>query len=228
MTAMSGTTRTTGHRSTARGPAAGTRRHGPALSPERAEQVRTAAETMAVGALFLLFCLPLVTIGAAWCAAAEVVAGWHEDHEAPLLRTFARVVRRDLRGGAVLQATVLAVAAATWAETHAVLNSRMPGRPLEAAALVAVGAAAVALVLLTAGCRAATGAPWGPSLRMAAHLSGAAPATLPLVVTALAAAAALVAAVPAFAAFMAGPLAYAVSVTVVRATGRARNEGAAR
>ncbi|NUP39370.1 MAG: YesL family protein, partial [Streptomyces sp.] len=108
--------------------AARARRFGPVLSSERTEQVRTAAETMAVGALFLVFSLPLVTVGAAWCAAAEVVAGWHDDREAPLLRTFASVVRRDLRGGAALLGVVLAVAAATWLEVHAVLGSRIPGR----------------------------------------------------------------------------------------------------
>lgn len=200
--------------------AAAARRFGPVLSTERTEQVRTAAETMAVGALFLLFSLPLVTAGAAWCAAAEVVAGWHEEREAPLLRTFASVVRRDLRSGFALQAAVLAVVAATWLEVHTVLNSRIPGRPVEAAALVVLGAAAVALALLAAACRAADRTSWADALRTAVRHAGAAPGTLPLVVTALACVAALVATIPAFAGFMAGPLAYAVSVAAVRAARR--------
>lgn len=222
-----------------RGPgaaAAASRRGGSGLAPEHAEQVRTAAETMALGALFLAFSLPLVTAGAAWCAAAEIVAGWHEDREAPLLRTFARVVRRDLKAGALLQAAVLTVLAATWLETHAVLNSRMPGRAGEAAALVLVGAAAVALLLLATACRvgggrtwAAAGASWGRALRAAAELARTAPATVPLVMAGLACVVALVAVIPAFAGFMAGPLAYAVSVTVVRANrARARTGGAGR
>ncbi|MFI0898085.1 hypothetical protein [Streptomyces sp. NPDC020983] len=207
------------------GHAAAARRFGPVLGTERAEQVRTAAETMAVGALFLAFSLPLVTAGAAWCAAAEVVAGWHEEREAPLLRTFASVVRRDLRAGLALQAAVLGVLAATWLEVHAVLDSRIPGRPAEAAALVLLGAAAVALALLAAACRASDRTSWAGALRTAVRLAGAAPGTLPLVVTALACVAALVATIPAFAGFMAGPLAYAVSVAAVRA---ARREQAAR
>jgi hypothetical protein len=208
------------HHSTAARPVGGARHGGPVLGAERAEQVRTAAETMAVGVLFLVFSLPVVTAGAAWCAAAEVVAGWHRDREAPLLRTFATVVRRDLRAGLALQGSVLAVAAATWLEVHAVLGSRMPGRPVEAAALVLVGAAGVAFALLTAGCRAADGTSWREALGSAARRSAAAPATVPLAVSALACVAALVAVIPAFAGFMAGPLAYAVSATVARAAGR--------
>lgn len=205
--------------------AAGGGRRGPVLGAERGEQVRTAAETMAVGALFLVFSLPLVTAGAAWCAAAEVVAGWHRGREAPLLRTFARVVRRDLWPGLALQGAVLAVLAVTWFEVHAVLGSRIPGRPVEAAALVVAGAAAVAFALVAAGCRAAGRTSWRDGLRTAARLSAAAPATVPLAVTALACVAALVAVIPAFAGFMAGPLAYAVSVTVARAAGRTEEAG---
>ncbi|BBB01400.1 hypothetical protein RVR_8809 [Actinacidiphila reveromycinica] len=190
---------------------------GPVLSAERSEHLRTAAETMAVGVLFLVFALPLVTIGAAWCAAAEIVAGWHEGREAPLLRTFARVVRRDLWTGAALEAVVSAVLGATWLEAHAVLRSRMPGRPAEAVALVLVAAAVVAFALLAAGCRAAGGNSWPQAVRTAADLARSVPATVPLIVTAVACVVALVAAIPAFAGFMAGPLAYAVSATVVRA-----------
>jgi hypothetical protein len=123
---------------------------------------------------------------------------------------------------------VLAVLAVTWLEVHAVLGSRIPGRPVEAAALVLAGAAAVAFALVTVGCRAADRLPWADALRTAARLSASAPATVPLAVTALACVAVLVAVVPAFAGFIAGPLAYAVSVTVVRAAGRERAAEAAR
>lgn len=206
-----------------RGAAAdGRRRPGPVLGAERSEQVRTAAETVAVGALFLLFSLPVVTAGAAWCAAAEIVAGWQQDREAPLLRTFATVVRRDLRSGLAVQAVVLAVAAATWFEVHAALAAHVPGAPVEAAALALVGGAAVALALLAVGCRAAAAtSSWPVALRTAGALAKAAPATLPLIVTAMACVAALVATIPAFAGFMAGPLAYAVSAVAARAAARA-------
>ncbi|SHM10008.1 DUF624 domain-containing protein [Actinacidiphila paucisporea] len=191
-------------------------RPGWALSPERGEQVRTAAETMAVGALFLLFALPVVTAGAAWCAAAEVVAGWHRKRELPLLRTFAAVVRRDLSAGLAVEGVLLAVAAATWFEVHVVLGARMPGYALEAAALVLLGGLLAGFVLLAVACRAGAGLTWRDAVRDAAEHARATLSTLPLVVTAMAFTAALIAIVPAFAGFMAGPLAFAVSAVVAR------------
>lgn len=191
-------------------------RPGWALSPERGEQVRTAAETMAVGALFLLFSLPVVTIGASWCAAAEVVAGWHRKRELPLWRTFTAVVRRDLAAGLAVEGVLLAVAALTWFEVHVVLGARMPGYALEAAALVLLGALLAGFVLLTVACRAGAGRSWRDAARSAAGHARSMPSTLPLVVTAMAFTVALVAIVPAFAGFMAGPLAFAVSAVVAR------------
>lgn len=191
-------------------------RPGFALGPERGEQVRTAAETMAVGVLFLLFSLPVVTIGASWCAAAEVVAGWHRKRELPLLRTFAAVVRRDLAAGLAVEGVLLAVAALTWFEVHVVLGARMPGYALEAAALAVLGGLLAGFVLLTVACRAGAVESWRGAVRTAADQSRAMPSTLPLVVTAMAFTAALIAIVPAFAGFMAGPLAFAVSVVVAR------------
>lgn len=178
--------------------------------------MRTAAETMAVGALFLLFSLPIVTIGASWCAAAEVVAGWHRKRELPLLRTFAAVVRRDLAAGLVVEGALLAVAAATWFEVHVVLGARMPGYTVEAAALALLGGLVAGFVLLTVACRAGAVEPWRDAIRTAADHARAMPTTLPLVVTAMAFTAVLIAIVPAFAGFMAGPLAFAVSVVVAR------------
>jgi hypothetical protein len=210
-----------------------------ALGPERGEQVRTAAETMAVGVLFAAFSLPLVTAGAAWCAAAEVFAGWHAGREPRLLRTFARTVRRDLAAGLALECAVLVPLAAAWFEAHLVVRSRLPGFPVEATALVALGAAAAAFVLLTAGCRAAAlaraqplgrsatapAASWSAAARSAGDLMRTAPSSLVLVVTAGAFCAVLVALIPAFAGFMAGPLAFAVSAVVARgARGRGRGE----
>jgi uncharacterized membrane protein YesL len=187
-----------------------------ALSPERGEQVRTAAETMAVGALFLLFSLPVVTIGAAWCAAAEVVAGWHRKRELPLLRTFAAVVRRDLAAGLAVEGVLLAVAVLTWFEVHVVLGARMPGYALEAAALVLLGGLLAGFVLLAVACRAGAERSWRDAVRSAADHARSMPSTLPLVVTAMAFTAALIAIVPAFAGFMAGPLAFAMSAVVAR------------
>jgi hypothetical protein len=200
-------------------------RPGWALSPERGEQVRTAAETMAVGALFLLFSLPVVTAGAAWCAAAEVVAGWHRKRELPLLRTFAAVVRRDLAAGLVVEGALLAVAALTWFEVHVVLGARMPGYPLEAAALALLGGLLAGFVLLTVACRAGAVEPWRDAMRTAAEQARALPSTLPLVVTAMGFTAVLIAIVPAFAGFMAGPLAFAVSVVVARNRNAGTPEG---
>lgn len=177
---------------------------------------------MAVGVLFLLFSLPVVTAGAAWCAAAEVTAGWHQKREPALVRTFARVVRRDLRAGFVAQCAVVAVVAATWFEVRVVLASRLPGYPVEAAALALLGAGAVAFVLLTVACRAAEPTPWATAVRTAAAHARLMPTTLLLVVTGCVFVAALVAVIPAFAAFMAGPLAYAVSTVVARNRGEGR------
>lgn len=191
-------------------------RPGFALSPERGEQIRTAAETMAVGALFLLFSLPVVTVGASWCAAAEVVGGWHRKRELPLLRTFAAVVRRDLAAGLVLEGVLLAVAVLTWFEVHVVLGARMPGYALEAAALALLGGLLAGFALLAVACRAGAVASWREAIRTAADQARAMPSTLPLVVTAMAFTAALIAIVPAFAGFMAGPLAFAVSAVVAR------------
>jgi len=202
-----------------RTPAAAERRRprpGRGLSPEKEEQIRTAAETMAVGALFLLFSLPVVTVGAAWCAAADVVAGWHRKRELPLLRTFATVVRRDLVAGLVVEGTLLAVAVLTWFEVRVVLDARMPGYALEAAALALLGGLVAGFVLLTVACRAGAVETWPAAVRGAADQARATPSTLPLVVTAMAFAAVLVAIVPAFAGFMAGPLAFAVSAVVAR------------
>ncbi|GHH79680.1 hypothetical protein GCM10018793_33130 [Streptomyces sulfonofaciens] len=205
------------------------RREGTAvLGPEWAEQVRLAAETMAVGVLVVLFSLPLVTAGAAWCAAAEITAGWHRQREPALLRTFARTVRRDLLPGFAVQCAVLAVAAVALVEVRVVLASRLPGYPVEAAALALLGAGAVAFALFTVACRAAGpgSAPrsWGDALRTAGRRVRSAPATLVLVVAACACVAALIAVIPAFAGFMAGPLAYAVSVVAARGSAGAGAE----
>jgi hypothetical protein len=206
-------------RRTAALPAGARRRPGPVLTPERGEQIRAAAETMAIGALFLVFCLPVVTAGAAWCAAAEIVAAWHRHQEPPLWRTFTRVVRRDLRAGFALQCGLLAVAAVVWSEVHVVLDSRMPGYGFEAGALTLLGAGVSAFVLLTVASRAAAGSSWREAVHAAAARTREAPSTLLLVVTALAFVAALIAVIPAFAGFMAGPLAFAVSAVVARDRG---------
>ncbi|WP_030898045.1 hypothetical protein [Streptomyces sp. NRRL F-5126] len=205
-----------------------------ALSPERGEQVRTAAETMAVGVLFAVFSLPLVTAGAAWCAGAEIFASWHAKREPALLRTFTRAVGRNLAAGFVAECAVLVPLAAAWFEVHVVVRSRMPGYQVEAVALALLGAAAAGFVLLTAACRAEDavadrrashggtpgGAPasWGAAVRRAADLTRTAPSALVLVVTGCAFCVVLVALIPAFAAFMAGPLAFAVSAVVARGT----------
>ncbi|MBP0461653.1 hypothetical protein [Streptomyces montanisoli] len=215
-----------------------------ALSAERGEQVRTAAETMAVGVLFAVFSLPLVTAGAAWCAGAEIVASWHAKREPALLRTFTRAVGRNLAAGFVVEGAVLVPLAAAWFEVHVVVRSRMPGYPVEAVALALLGAAAAGFVLLTAAFRAADAvtvagrrtshggtpggpssgpsgrapASWGAAVRRAADLTRATPSALVLVVTGCAFCVVLVALIPAFAAFMAGPLAFAVSTVVARGT----------
>jgi uncharacterized membrane protein YesL len=186
---------------------------------QRTEQVRVAAETMAVGALFLLFSLPVVTIGAAWCAAAEVMASWHRGEEPALARTFAKVVRRDLKAGFVLQCAVFAVLAVAWFDIHVALGSRLPGYPVVAGVLAVLGAAATAFALMVVADRAAHQTDWATAIRAAAATGRSVPSTLVLVVTAIGFAGALIAVIPAFCAFMAGPLAYAVSVAVARGEG---------
>ncbi|MFI6345981.1 hypothetical protein [Streptomyces sp. NPDC050560] len=193
-----------------------------ARGAERVELVRVAAETLAVGALFALFSLPVVTAGAAWCAAAETTAAWHTHREPPLLRTFTRVVGRDLAAGLAGQCAVLLVGAVAWFEIHVVVRSRLPGYPLEAAALGLLATAALAFVLLTVAHRAhdaAGGAAprWQDAARATAALVRTAPSAPVLVAAGCAATVALVAVIPAFAAVMAGPLAYAVSAVLTRA-----------
>ena len=119
---------------------------------------------------------------------------------------------------------MLAVAAVTWFEVRVVLASHLPGYPVEAAALALLGAGAVAFVLLTVACRAADPGPWGRAVRTTARQVRLAPTALVLVVAGCACVGALIAVIPAFAGFMAGPLAYAVSVV----TARHRGEGAPR
>jgi uncharacterized membrane protein YesL len=175
-----------------------------------------AAETMAIGLLWLVFSLPLVTAGGAWCAAAEVTAAWQRGEEPPLVRTFVQVTRRDLRAGLGLIGIAVGVFLTIGLDAWIAAGMRLPGYLIEVAALGVVGAGFLAATALTVALRAATGCDWRTAIatiRAPAVLGWRAPA---LVVVAMGLAAALVLIVPAFAGFIAGPIAFAASVAVTR------------
>ena len=189
------------------------------------ETVRRAADCAAVGVLFFVFAIPIITAGAAWAAGAEIFAAWVRDEEPPLFRTFLRVVRRDLLSGFLALLAGMLIVAIAYFDVRVALASRMPGFAVEAAALCLIAAACLAALLIAFAHRAATSQKWIASVRAAVRLCRSRPWAPAVVLLALAVAASLVAAVPAFAALIAGPIGFAV--TVVHARASAAMSGAA-
>lgn len=180
------------------------------------ERIRMAAETMALGLLWLAFSLPLITAGGAWCAAAEITAAWQRGAEPPLVRTFVRVTRRDWLVGLRLSGIVMALALVVGLDAGIAGGADLPGYRFEVAALAVLGAVVLATILLTVAYRAATGCGWRTAvltIRTPGVLGWRAPA---LLVAAMASAAVLVLIVPAFAGFIGGPIVFAASVAVTR------------
>ncbi len=184
----------------------------------RRELVRRAADCAAVGLLWTLFSLPVVTAGAAWLAASQIFTGWARDDEPPLVRTFVTAVRGEVRVGLALAGSVFGAIAVAYLDARFAVAAHVPAARLETLAVIALAAVAVALLLLAAAHRARYATEWRVSLRAAGDLARAQPWSVPVVVLALITAAALVLVVPAFILFIAGPAAFAVSVTFTRAT----------
>jgi uncharacterized membrane protein YesL len=180
------------------------------------ESVRRAAECALLGIVWAVFSLPLVTAGAAWSAVAEVCDAWHRAEEPPLLRTFARVVRRDLFGGFAMALLAVAAAGVPLLETRVALAARLPGARLEGGALCVIGAVALTVVLLAFPQRAATAEPWRSALGSVARLCAARPWAVVVTAVALAVGAVIVIAYPPLIMLIGGPIGYAVSAVRAR------------
>lgn len=204
--------------STSTSPPSAQRRDREESAPGVWETVRRAADCAAVGVLFFVFSIPLFTAGAAWAACAEIFAAWVRDEEPPLIRTFLRVMRRDLPSGFLALLAGVLIVAFAYFDVRVALTSRMPGFVVEAAALCLIAAACVATLLFAFAHRAATGQTWMTSVRAAVQLGRIRPWAPAVVLLALAVAASLVAVVPAFAALIAGPVGFAVAVVHARAS----------
>jgi uncharacterized membrane protein YesL len=189
------------------------------------ETVRRAADCAAVGVLVVVFSIPLFTAGAAWAAGAEIFAAWVRDEDPPLFRTFLRVVRRDLLSGVLALLAGVLIVAIAYFDIRVAIASRMPGFAVEAAAVCLIAAACLAALLLAFAHRAATSQKWMASVLAAVRLCRSRPWAPAVVLLALVVAAALVAAVPAFVALIAGPVGFAVAVVHARAS--AATSGAA-
>jgi Protein of unknown function, DUF624 len=184
---------------------------------ERArETVRRASECALLGAVWLLFSLPVVTSGAAWLAVARVCTAWAHDIEPPLLRTFASTVRHRFGTGLALQLLAAGIAVVPYLELRVALAARVPGAPLEAAALAVLAAVGLAVALLAVP-GAAAGLSAGAALRAAVPLLRRAPWAGVAAVGALAAGAAIVYLLPVLAVIMAGPVGFAISAVWIRA-----------
>ena len=181
------------------------------------ETIRRAADCAAVGVLFFVFSIPIFTAGAAWAAGAEIFAAWVRDEEPPLFRTFLRVVRRDLLSGFLALLVGVLIVATAYFDVRVALASRMPGFVVEALALCVIAGACLATLLFAFAHRAATSHTWMASVRAAVRLGRSRPWAPAVVLLALAVAACLVAAVPAFVALIAGPVGFAVAVVHARA-----------
>lgn len=178
---------------------------------DRMESLRRASECAVLGALWFVFAVPLVTAGAAWCAAAEICNEWAAGKEPPLFRTFAAATRRNL-GRGVLLATVLAVAAAVpYFEERVAAVSRIPGAGAERVGLSVVSMCCIALVLLAVGGQASGSRPWYGMLAEVAGRAWSRPWVVPTAVLAVGAGVVLIYAIPPLLVFMAGPMGYALS-----------------
>jgi uncharacterized membrane protein YesL len=189
-----------------------------ATTEARHELIRRAAECAAVGFVWFVFSLPLVTAGGAWAAAASIFQAWNRGEEPPLLRTFARQVRAQFLPGLLTELCVVAVVAIAYFDVRVATASRMPGFVVEAVAVVAIAAIALGVLLLSFAHRAATGSAWTESLRDTVLLCRTRPWAPLVVVFAVAVSAALILVLPAFVAIMAGPTCFAACAVYTRAS----------
>jgi uncharacterized membrane protein YesL len=188
------------------------------VTEARYELVRRAAECAAVGFVWFVFSLPLVTAGGAWAAAASIFQAWTRGEEPPLLRTFAREIRAQFLPGLATELCVALIVAIAYFDVRVATASRMPGFAVEAVAVVAIAAIAIGVLLLGVAHRAATGAAWADSVRGAVLLCRRRPWAPVVVVFAVAIAVALILVLPAFVGIMAGPACFATGAVYTRAS----------
>ncbi len=205
-------------------------RAGPAEQPAartaaRLESLRRAAECALLGIVWFACSLPVITAGAGWAAVAEVCDAWLRGEEPPLLRSFARTVRRELAHGLVLDLVALLLAALPYLEVRIALAERLPGGPVDSGALCLLAAAALTVFLLAFPVRAATRAPWPEAFRQSAGLCRNCPWAAVLAAAAVGTGVILVLAFPPLIVLIAGPVGYALTVVHARAAA-ARREGA--
>jgi Protein of unknown function, DUF624 len=181
------------------------------------ETAGRAAECALLGALWLLFSLPLITAGAAWLAVCEVCDDWSRGVEPPLLRTFVGSVRHRLVQGLALELLAISVVLLPVLELRIAVIAGLPGVALEATMLGLLAAGGVALVLL-ACCETATGGVGpGAALRAAARLWLAVPWAGAGVLLVVLVGLGLVWLMPVLGVIMGGPVGFAVMVIWLRA-----------
>ncbi len=191
-------------------------RNRPPQARGRLEAVRLAAECALLGACWLVCAAPVVTAGAASSAAADVVRGWADGREPPLLRTFATALRRQTIPLLLPQLAFTAAAAALILEIRVALSG-LPAGQLVAAGLAALAAILGASFALMFPVHATHGGSWWACWRLAAAALRVRPLLLPGVAAAVGVPAVLAWVFPPLALIGAGPAAFAVTAVYLRA-----------
>jgi len=125
------------------------------------------ADMLSVGLATAAACLPLVTAPAALSTACAVLRGAGEDRPATAGRYFA-LLRRRLRMGDLVTGAVALVGALVFAADLALAGAGLPGAPLFAVAVAAIGVC-VMVVGLRACARPESLDDWPAALREAAR-----------------------------------------------------------
>jgi uncharacterized membrane protein YesL len=188
-----------------------------AATAARLESLRRAAECALLGVVWFACSLPVVTAGAAWAAVAEVCDAWLRGEEPPLVRSFARAVRRELAPGFALGLLAMLLVALPYLEVKVALAERLPGGSADSGALCLLAAAALTVFLLAFPVRAATRAPWPKAFRQSAGLCRNHPWAAVLAAAAVGAGVIMVLAFPPLIVLIAGPVGYALTVVHARA-----------
>ncbi|AXK37604.1 hypothetical protein DVA86_24065 [Streptomyces armeniacus] len=179
------------------------------------------ADMLAVGITTAVVCLPVVTAPAALAAACSVLRGAIREDRTVTVGRYAAALRahglpRTLAAGA----TVLGVAALLGLDLL-LARAGLPGAPAVSAALAVLAAAAL-VVGLRAAADPAAAASWRTALRNASARAVADPGGCVLTAVAVVLCGAFVWMLPLLAPLVLGPLAFAVTVIELRATGNSR------
>lgn len=183
------------------------------------ESVRRASECALLGVLCFVCSIPLVTVGAAWAAVADICHSWSRDEEPPLVPTFLRAVRREFVPGLALSALLLVVVALPYLEIRIVAAAHLPGAWVESIGLGVVAAGCLGVLLLAFPTHAEERSSWAAAVRTAAQLAVRGPWVALVALTAVGVGAVLVDVFPPLVVLIGGPIGYAVSA--VHAWGRA-------